>query len=242
MPRACLPTQTFGCLCLSAFPILLHLVNSTLRSNTAIPSAEKPNVTPSNLSQVLASQVTCWLLQLILCLAACQALCTHDLTDFPPNPSGHRNKHFQFLGLMEGIPAREGMESDFELVTSGSPVHPGVFPLCFVCFKGFYFCLFVAHATQHVGSQFPDQGSNLHLLYWKRGVLTTVPPGKSLHLRFVSFYNVFNKVTCVRAKLLQWCPTLCDPVDRSPPGSSVHGILQARILEWVAMPSSKGSS
>ena len=37
------------------------------------------------------------------------------------------------------------------------------------------------------------------------------------------------------AKLLQSCPTLCDPMDRSPPGSSVHGILQARTLEWVAM-------
>ena len=36
------------------------------------------------------------------------------------------------------------------------------------------------------------------------------------------------------------CPTLCDLMDRSPPGSSVHGILQARILEWVAMPSSRG--
>ena len=31
------------------------------------------------------------------------------------------------------------------------------------------------------------------------------------------------------------CPTLCDPMDCGPPGSSVHGILQARILEWVAM-------
>ena len=40
----------------------------------------------------------------------------------------------------------------------------------------------------------------------------------------------------------QSCPTLCDPVDCSPPGSSVHGISQARILEWVAMPSSRGSS
>ena len=42
---------------------------------------------------------------------------------------------------------------------------------------------------------------------------------------------------CVRAKSLQSCPTLCDPIDCSPPGYSVHGILQARILEWVAMPS-----
>ena len=37
-------------------------------------------------------------------------------------------------------------------------------------------------------------------------------------------------------------PTLCDPVDYSPPGSPVHGILQARILEWVATPSSRGAS
>ena len=44
--------------------------------------------------------------------------------------------------------------------------------------------------------------------------------------------------THMHVKSLQLCPTLCDPVDCSPPGSSVHGILQARILEWVAMPSS----
>ena len=37
------------------------------------------------------------------------------------------------------------------------------------------------------------------------------------------------------AKLLQLCPTLCDPIDSSPPGSPVPGILQARILEWVAI-------
>ena len=47
---------------------------------------------------------------------------------------------------------------------------------------------------------------------------------------------------CVCAKSLQSCQTLCDPMDCSPPGSSVPGILQARILEWVAMPSSRGSS
>ena len=44
------------------------------------------------------------------------------------------------------------------------------------------------------------------------------------------------------AQSLQPCPTLCDPKDRTPPGSSVHGIFQARILEWVAMPSSRGCS
>ena len=46
------------------------------------------------------------------------------------------------------------------------------------------------------------------------------------------------KAVCVRA---QSCPTLCNPMDCSPPGSSVHGILQARILEWVVISFSRGS-
>ena len=45
-----------------------------------------------------------------------------------------------------------------------------------------------------------------------------------------------------KIRLTQSCPTLCDPVDCSPPDSSVHGNLQARILEWVAIPFSRGSS
>ena len=44
------------------------------------------------------------------------------------------------------------------------------------------------------------------------------------------------------AKSFQWCPTLCDPIDGSPPGSAVPGILQARTLEWVDNPFSRGSS
>ena len=46
----------------------------------------------------------------------------------------------------------------------------------------------------------------------------------------------------MHAKLLQLCLTLFEPMDCSTPGSSVHGILQARIMEWVAMLSSRGSS
>ena len=46
----------------------------------------------------------------------------------------------------------------------------------------------------------------------------------------------------VRAQSLQLCPALCYTLACSPPGSSVHGNLQARILEWVALPSSIGSS
>ena len=46
----------------------------------------------------------------------------------------------------------------------------------------------------------------------------------------------------VKVLFAQLCLTLCDPMDYSPPGSSVHGILQTRILEWVAMPLSRGAS
>ena len=48
--------------------------------------------------------------------------------------------------------------------------------------------------------------------------------------------------TLEKVKVAQSCPTLCDLMDRSPPGSSVHRILQARVLEWVAIPISMGSS
>ena len=46
-----------------------------------------------------------------------------------------------------------------------------------------------------------------------------------------------DMVTAATAKSLQSCPTLCDPIDCSPPGSSVPGILQARTMEWRNLPS-----
>ena len=51
-------------------------------------------------------------------------------------------------------------------------------------------------------------------------------------------YNCFKKTlidSAAAAESLQSCPILCDPIDGSPPGSSVPGILQARTLEWVAI-------
>ena len=47
--------------------------------------------------------------------------------------------------------------------------------------------------------------------------------------------HIFKKVAAADAKSLQSCPTLCDPIDGSPPGSPVPGILQARTLEWVVI-------
>ena len=44
-----------------------------------------------------------------------------------------------------------------------------------------------------------------------------------------------NWTAAAAAKSLQWCPTLCDPIDGSPPGSPIPGILLSRTLEWVAI-------
>ena len=52
---------------------------------------------------------------------------------------------------------------------------------------------------------------------------------------FKNFTLSLKLAAAAAAKLLQSCPTLCDPIDGSPPGSLVPGILQARTLEWVAI-------
>ena len=66
--------------------------------------------------------------------------------------------------------------------------------------------------------------------------------GKGVQGSTLSLY-IFNlSVECICAKSLQLCLTLFDPMVCSPPGSSLHGILQAGILEWVSMPFCRGSS
>ena len=50
------------------------------------------------------------------------------------------------------------------------------------------------------------------------------------------------RVSVYACMCAQSCPTLCDPMDCSPPGSSFHGIFQARVLEWAAISSSRGTS
>ena len=71
------------------------------------------------------------------------------------------------------------------------------------------------------------------LMSWK--ILQILEIGK----RDLWVSSQWSTVLCLVAQL---CQTLCDPMDRSPPYSSVHGTLQAGILEWVAIPSSRGSS
>ena len=66
-----------------------------------------------------------------------------------------------------------------------------------------------------------------------QGIFLTQGPNLGLpHCRWV-LYRLSH--TEIAAKSLQSCPTLCDPMDCSHPGSSVHEIFQARVLEWVAI-------
>ena len=87
-----------------------------------------------------------------------------------------------------------------------------------------------------------------------QSILKEIIPGCSLEglmlkLKLQYFGHLMQRVDSLEKTLMvgsesevsQLCPTLCDPVDYSPPGSSVHGILQARILEWVAISFSRGS-
>ena len=67
-------------------------------------------------------------------------------------------------------------------------------------------------------------------------------PTRRYQVQINGFYQIFKEThyqltgdTAAAAKSLQSCPTLCDPIDGSPPGSPVPGILQARTLEWVAI-------
>ena len=97
----------------------------------------------------------------------------------------------------------------------------------------------------------PHEASLKNRQGWPQGLWTTKKKHlpKSL-LQIVSLGNlraasvILNVLVkwSERSEVAQSCPTLCDPVDYSLPGSSVHGILQARILEWVAISFSRGSS
>ena len=72
-----------------------------------------------------------------------------------------------------------------------------------------------------------NRSSHTHMCVIGRGRTSHTP-------KRVIFWPVWQQL-CLLAKSLQSCPTLCDPIDGSPPGSRVPGILQARTLEWVAI-------
>ena len=78
-----------------------------------------------------------------------------------------------------------------------------------------------AFFTVHLSHPYMTTGKTIALTRWTLA-------GKVMSL-------LFNVLSAAAAKWLQSCPTLCDPIDGSPPGSPIPGILQARTLEWVAI-------
>ena len=97
----------------------------------------------------------------------------------------------------------------------------------------------------------PQSRTRLHLRFGFEAA-QRIPLGVKFFSSFILFPTFIHStnIMCpfwarlglgVHAKSLKSCLTLCNPMDYIPPGTSVHGILQTRILEWVAMPSSRGS-
>ena len=72
------------------------------------------------------------------------------------------------------------------------------------------------------------------LAFWVQEIIASRPLKKFFLIQENKMSGLLDTGTAA-AKSLQSCPTLCDPIDSSPPGSPVPGILQARTLEWVAI-------
>ena len=99
----------------------------------------------------------------------------------------------------------------------------------------------VRYSSLRVGFVHPPHPPKIQFPLWRVSFLVA---GNTLHFCFCIclLTRRWSIDPCVCAEWLQLCPTLCDAMDYSSPSSSVHGILQATILEWVAMPSSRRSS
>ena len=131
---------------------------------------------------------------------------------------------------------------------SSSVVPFSSYPQSFPVSGSFQMSQFFASGDQNLGVSASASVLPMNIQDWFPLGLTSLISLLSKGLsRVFSFESISSSVfsflhTCMHAKLLQSCQTLHKPMDHSPPGSSVHGILQARILEWVAIPSSRGSS
>ena len=93
---------------------------------------------------------------------------------------------------------------------------------------------------------FQNQGSNSGLPHCRQGLSHLSHKGSPFYCLSCRFCHLLTpslpSPSFSEVLVAQSCLTLCNPTDCSPPGSSVHGILQARILEWVAISFSRGSS
>ena len=81
----------------------------------------------------------------------------------------------------------------------------------------------------------------LKLRLWKSCTASNVRTSVAICWNWIAEVGLETR-SLKESEVSQLCPTLCDPLDCSPPGSSIHGIFQARELEWVAIAFSRGSS
>ena len=111
-----------------------------------------------------------------------------------------------------------------------------------VCSKKKKKKMWAAHQGSHEKQQSPREGLWNSLILPAQWEGSSSQAGDRLGLCSRGCPAHFHPRYVHACLLTQSCPTLYDPMDCSLPGSSVHGILQARILDWVAMPFSRGSS
>ena len=114
-------------------------------------------------------------------------------------------------------------------LSAASSINPVLFSFLQKSTYGHLYLLVCVHVPNPSVPTFPDS----HLVN---------DGSMSFTLHTIGYHPVSLVRSCMLAKSFQSCPTLCDPMGRSPPGSSVHGILQAKILDWVATLSSRESS
>ena len=96
-------------------------------------------------------------------------------------------------------------------------------------------CLYIEYSPSTASVALNKLGCNLFVIFQIKMFSTFHHDFILIHVLFKMSWLIFKHLEPAAAELLQPCPTLCDLTDGSPPGSSVPGTLQARILEWAAV-------
>ena len=98
---------------------------------------------------------------------------------------------------------------------------------------GFYLQVSWLHFQKQLGQSTTDADTYLRMFPWACSYSPWTALTETIYLKADNLVNLWPAAAA--AKSLQSCPTLCDPIDGSPPGSPIPGILQARTLEWVGI-------
>ena len=176
-----------------------------------------------------------------------------DTVQYSPWNSPGQNTGVASLSLLQGIFPMQGSNPGFplcrwilyQLSHKGSPriqaklkntgvgnlsLLQGIFPTQ-ESNRVLLHCRWILYQLSHKGSS--------RILEWVTSLLQRIFPTQGLNRGLLHCRRILYQLSYwgspAAAKSLQSCPTLCDPIDGSPPGSPIPGILQARTLEWVAI-------